>query len=80
MIIIKEKKNLKKMSEPRNRTNGVGILTVMLIVFIILKLTGNINWSWFWVLSPWLIPLIVVGIIVVAWFIVLLIEKLADRW
>lgn len=25
---------------------------VVLIVFIILKLTGNIDWSWWWVLCP----------------------------
>lgn len=32
-----------------------GILT---IVFIILKLTGVIGWSWIWVLSPIWIPAI----------------------
>ena len=31
---------------------GIGIPAVVQIVFIILKLTGNINWSWIWVLSP----------------------------
>lgn len=25
---------------------------VVLVVFIILKLTGNIDWSWWWVLCP----------------------------
>lgn len=32
-----------------------GILT---IVFIVLKLTGVIGWSWIWVLSPIWIPVI----------------------
>ena len=33
-------------------SGGVGCSTVVLIVFIILKLVGVINWSWWWVLSP----------------------------
>lgn len=28
------------------------------LIFIILKITGNINWSWVWVLSPIWIRLI----------------------
>ena len=33
-------------------SSGVGIPTVVLVVFVILKLVGVINWSWWWVLSP----------------------------
>ena len=39
---------------------GIGIGDVLQIVFIVLKLCGVIDWSWWWVLSPtW----IVVGIL-----------------
>jgi hypothetical protein len=31
--------------------------TLLFIVFLILKLTGNIDWSWWWVTSPLWIPL-----------------------
>jgi Ca2+/H+ antiporter len=31
---------------------GIGCCTVVLIVFVILKLTGNIDWSWWWVTAP----------------------------
>jgi hypothetical protein len=31
---------------------GVSIDVVVATVFIILKLVGVINWSWWWVLSP----------------------------
>lgn len=31
---------------------GVGFSGLLTIVFIVLKLTGYINWSWIWVLSP----------------------------
>lgn len=31
-------------------------LTVLALIFMTLKLTGYITWSWWWVLSPILIP------------------------
>jgi len=34
----------------------IGILT---LIFIVLKLTGLIDWSWVWVLSPlWILALV----------------------
>lgn len=44
-------------SSNRNASGGTSSLTVLLIVFVVLKLTDNIDWSWFWVLSPMTIPL-----------------------
>lgn len=32
------------------------ILETLMATFIILKLTDVIDWSWFWVTSPFLIP------------------------
>lgn len=31
---------------------GLGLVSVLTIVFVVLKLTGVIAWSWVWVLSP----------------------------
>jgi len=36
---------------------GKGLLSTMFIVFLILKLTGTIAWSWVWVTAPLWIPL-----------------------
>lgn len=33
------------------------VLDILLIIFVVLKVTGNITWSWWWVLSPIWIPL-----------------------
>ena len=33
-------------------SGGIGFCGLLTIVFIVLKLVGVINWSWFWVLSP----------------------------
>ena len=59
------------MSNNNNSSSGLGISGVLLIVFIVLKLVGVIDWSWWWVLSPlWIsIALAIIGIIIfVAWY------------
>lgn len=39
----------------------LGIVSVLTIVFIVLKLLGVIKWSWIWVLSPlWISAVIVI--------------------
>jgi hypothetical protein len=37
--------------------NNMSLIQILLIVFIILKLTHNIDWSWWWVLSPLWLPI-----------------------
>jgi len=38
-------------------SGGIGFCGLLAIVFITLKLTDVIDWSWLWVLSPIWIPL-----------------------
>lgn len=38
-------------------SGGVGFYTILAILFIALKLTNYIDWSWWWVLAPLWIPL-----------------------
>lgn len=46
---------------------NLSLSTVLFIVFLVLKLTGYISWSWWWVTAPlWAWPVIVFGIIVIA--------------
>lgn len=40
---------------------GLGFGSLLTLIFITLKLTGFIAWSWLWVLSPLWIPLAAVG-------------------
>ena len=43
---------------------GIGFTGLLTIVFITLKLLGKINWSWWWVLSPvWIRIIIMVGVL-----------------
>jgi len=40
------------MSKESNSTSGISFFTVLFIVFLILKLTHTIDWSWWWVTAP----------------------------
>ena len=44
------------------KTNGLGLGSVLLVVFVILKLVGTIDWSWVWVLSPAWISILLAGL------------------
>ncbi len=50
-------------------TGGIGFAGLLAILFIGLKLTGVINWSWLWVLSPLWVPFVAV---IAMWFAVFL--------
>ncbi len=41
----------------KKRKSTIGIQFVLFIIFTILKITNNIDWSWTWVTSPLWIPL-----------------------
>jgi len=40
------------MSSSSSKSSGIGFAGLLTIVFIVLKLTSVIDWSWWWVLSP----------------------------
>ena len=39
-----------------NGYTGISFPTVLFVVFLVLKLTGVIAWSWWWVTAPLWIP------------------------
>ena len=50
------------------RSDNIGFLGLLTLIFIAAKLFGAINWSWFWVLSPILLPIAFAALIfVVVW-------------
>ena len=49
---------------------GVGALELLSIAFIVLKLCKVIDWSWWWVLSPvWITVVIVVILLIISFWI-----------
>lgn len=57
--------------ENREETINLSFLGMLAIVFITLKLTGNITWSWLWVLSPLWIGLVLSAAIAAAALIIM---------
>jgi hypothetical protein len=51
------------MSNQSNSSNGLGFGTILFLVFLVLKLTNYIDWSWWWVTAPLWIPIAIVGIV-----------------
>lgn len=50
------------------KTKGLSATTIVFIVFLILKLTDTINWSWWWITAPlWIgIALFISAVIIVS--------------
>jgi len=45
------------------QSGGMSLAGVLFIVFLVLKLTDNIDWSWWWVTSPlWLGLAVIFGV------------------
>lgn len=48
--------------------------TLLSILFIYLKLTDQIDWSWWWVLSPlWIYVILIISVILFVLFIIIFI-------
>lgn len=59
-------------SNSSSKSGGIGFLGMLTILFIGLKLTKYIDWSWLWVLSPLWIPIAIAGLFFVSFWIVYL--------
>ena len=49
------------MGKEVNIRLGPGVGGLLGVLFVALKLTGQIDWSWFWVLAPFWIPWVFIG-------------------
>jgi hypothetical protein len=60
-------------------SGGMGLLGWLTVLFVGLKLTNNIDWSWWWVLAPLWIPLGIVAVVVTLGLLLAIIASLLDR-
>jgi len=58
-------------------SGGIGLGGVLFVVFLVLKLTGYIDWSWWWVTAPLWLP---VAIVLVVGALVLACVFAIDAW
>lgn len=56
----------------KQTSTSAGLCDILLVVFIVLKLCHVIDWSWWWVLAPFWIPLLIAIIVII---IIALLEK-----
>ena len=50
-------------------SGGISLSTILFVVFLVLKLTEVIDWSWWWVTAPLWIPLAL--ILIICFFIII---------
>jgi len=57
-------------NQSSSASGGIGMGGALFLLFLGLKLTGHIDWSWWWVFAPIWIPLafIIFVLIVIAFF------------
>lgn len=47
----------------KSTSSGIGVVSVLGVAFVVLKLCGVINWSWWWVLAPFWGQVVIVVVI-----------------
>jgi len=62
-------------SSSSSSSAGIGFFGLLTVAFIVLKLLGKINWSWWYVLMPSWVPLSILIVFVTIIFIVYLIRN-----
>lgn len=60
-------------------SKGIGFVGLLTIAFIVLKLLGVINWSWWWVVSPVWISIGLVILILLFAFVGAMISVLIEN-
>lgn len=53
------------MSTTSSSSSGIGLPGLLTVLFVGLKLTGHISWSWWWVVSPIWISLLAIVVLVI---------------
>jgi hypothetical protein len=74
---IKQSRSKTMSSSSSTSSSGISFTGALTILFIGLKLTNVINWSWWWVLSPIWISLSIVVFILLIFATIFLIAELS---
>ena len=66
------------MEKEKHSLIGLSFTQILLLIFIVLKLTDCITWSWLWALSPLWIPVaFILGLFVVVFVVVFVVDFIA---
>ena len=65
------------MSKESSSSGGIGVFGLLGVAFVVLKLTGYIDWSWWYVTLPfWGGAAVALGVLLIA----LLFAAVAEMW
>lgn len=68
------------MSESKSSAAvGTSPMFLLLLLFVALKLTGYIAWSWWLVLAPLWVPLAILAVVLLAWGLIVLLAAWARK-
>ena len=63
-------------SSSSSSSGGIGFAGLLTVLFIGLKLTGHITWSWVWVLSPlWISFALFIVFVLIAAMIFIIVKR-----
>jgi hypothetical protein len=62
--------------EKQTQQSGMSFTTVLFLIFLVLKMTKVIDWSWWWVTSPLWIPVVFLIGFCILLFLIVLVAKL----
>jgi hypothetical protein len=69
------------MSGTNSSSGGIGLGGILFVVFLTLKLTGFIDWSWWWITAPLWAPFLVAGILFIVFVAgVLVFKAMNELW
>ena len=64
------------MQERNYVASGVSASFLLVLSFLVLKLTGVISWSWWWVFAPIWVPYLLIVLVMIAIIVVTVIKSL----
>ena len=60
-------------------SGGIGLCSLLTVLFVGLKLCNQIDWSWWWVLSPLWIPWAIVFVIFGVFGLIVVAQKVLEK-
>ena len=58
-----------------NNAGGIGLPTLLTVVFVVLKLTDTVQWSWWWVFSPLIIAFVLYLVILLIAAVIVALDR-----
>lgn len=67
------------MNDKASHSGGIGFVGLLTILFIGLKLTGFIEWSWLWVLAPIWMSILLVAVSLVLMLVLIGLDSYNEK-